>query len=42
MTSRLTARGCVVVLIAVWCATTMGLVRAQGPDVGTEAQRESG
>jgi len=36
------ALGCLAVLIAVLCATTTGLVRAQGPDVGTEAQRESG
>ena len=55
MTSRLTLRGCVAVLIAWLCAVTMGSVRApvlsdavvvgveaQGPDVGTEAQRESG
>jgi mono/diheme cytochrome c family protein len=30
------------VAVAVFGVTTMGLVRAQGPDVGTEAQRESG
>ncbi len=36
------ALGCLAVLIALLCATTMGSVRAQGPDVGTEAQRESG
>ena len=42
MTSRLISRGCVAVLVAVLCAATMQLVRAQGPDLGTEAQRESG
>jgi mono/diheme cytochrome c family protein len=31
-----------VILIAWLCVATTGLVRAQGPDVGTEAQRESG
>jgi mono/diheme cytochrome c family protein len=30
------------VLIALLCALPMGFVRAQGPDLGTEAQRESG
>ena len=34
--------GCVAVLILVLGATRVGWVRAQGPDVGTEAQRESG
>jgi hypothetical protein len=42
MTSGLVSRGCVAVLIAAWCAALTGLVRAAGPDVGTEAQRESG
>ncbi len=42
MTSRLIARGCVAALVAWLCAPTMPLVRAQGPDLGTEAQRESG
>ena len=42
MTSRLISRGCVAVLVALLCAPTMQLVRAQGPDLGTEAQRESG
>ena len=42
MTSRLTPRGFAAILIAVLCAVPMGLVRAQGPDLGTEAQRESG
>jgi mono/diheme cytochrome c family protein len=36
------SRVCLAVLIAVWCAALVGSVRAQGPDVGTEAQRESG
>jgi mono/diheme cytochrome c family protein len=40
MTSRL-RRGCVAALVASLCAVP-GLVRAQAPDVGTEAQRESG
>ena len=34
--------GCVAVLIVVLGATRTGWVHAQGPDVGTEAQRESG
>jgi mono/diheme cytochrome c family protein len=42
MTSRLILRESVAVLIAVSCAAAAGLVCAQGPDVGTEAQRESG
>jgi cytochrome c len=42
MTSRLISRGCLAVLIAMLCAVPMGSVRAQGPDVGTDAQRESG
>jgi mono/diheme cytochrome c family protein len=45
MTSRLKSRGCVALLIALVCAAPAGLtglLRAQGPDVGTEAQRESG
>jgi len=42
MTSRLRFRACVAVLVACVCAPTMPLVRAQGPDLGTEAQRESG
>ena len=41
MTSRLKKLGCVVLLIAL-CRAPMGLVRAQGPDLGTEAQREAG
>ena len=40
MTSRL-RRGCVAVLVASLSAVP-GVVRAQAPDVGTEAQRESG
>ena len=35
-------RWCVAVLFACLCTGTMGSVRTQGPDVGTEAQRESG
>ena len=42
MTCRLTPRVCAVVLIAVLCAALMGSVRAAAPDVGTDAQRESG
>ena len=42
MTARLIARGCVAVLFALLYAGTMEPVRAQGPDIGTEAQRESG
>ena len=42
MSARLLWRWCVVVLFACLCAATMGSVRTQGPDVGTEAQRESG
>jgi mono/diheme cytochrome c family protein len=33
---------CLAVLIASWSGSPAGSVRAQGPDVGTEAQRESG
>ena len=40
MTSRLF--GCVAILIAALCAAMTGRARAQGPDIGTEAQRESG
>lgn len=40
MTSRLT--WCVAILIAALCAAMAGRVRAQAPDVGTEAQRASG
>ena len=42
MISRLIARASVAVLIAVLAGTRMGGVRAQGVDVGTEAQRASG
>jgi len=44
MGPRLIFRGCVAVLSAALCVGTMGSVRTQGqgPDVGTEAQRESG
>jgi len=42
MTSRLISRGAVAVLIGSLYAAPAGSMRAQGPDVGTEAQRESG
>jgi mono/diheme cytochrome c family protein len=42
MTSRVSAHGRVAVLIAVVTAVPAVLVRAQSPDLGTEAQRESG
>lgn len=45
MTSRLIgprALGCLAVLVASLCAAPAGSLRAQAPDVGTEAQRESG
>ncbi len=42
MTSRPISRACLVLLIGVGCVAAMRSVWAQGPDVGTEAQRESG
>ena len=36
------AAWCVAVLIASWSVAPAGSMRAQGPDVGTDAQRESG
>jgi mono/diheme cytochrome c family protein len=42
MTSATALRACAVALIAWLCAVSIGSTRAQGPDVGTEAQRESG
>ena len=36
------SRWCVALLVALLCAPVMPAVRAQGPDLGTEAQRESG
>jgi mono/diheme cytochrome c family protein len=42
MAARLIVPGCVALLSALLYAGTTGSVRAQGPDVGTEAQRESG
>jgi len=45
MTSRLIGPrpiGCVALLAAVLFAAPTGTVRAQGPDIGTDAQRESG
>ncbi len=42
MTSRMISPWWVAVLVTLVCGPTMQLVRAQGPDIGTEAQRESG
>ena len=42
MTFRLILRGCVALLFASLCVGTTGPVQTQGPDLGTEAQRESG
>ncbi|HVG53523.1 MAG TPA: c-type cytochrome [Vicinamibacterales bacterium] len=42
MISRLMSLGCIALLLTVLSAGTSQLVRTQGPDVGTEAQRESG
>ena len=42
MSARLISRGWVAVLIGVWCAVPLAVVRAAGQDLGTEAQRESG
>jgi mono/diheme cytochrome c family protein len=42
MMSPLVSRGSVAVLIALLVAAPLGSVRAQGPDLGTDAQRESG
>ena len=42
MSSRLITLGCVALLFASLCVGTRGPARAQGPDIGTEAQRESG
>ena len=42
MTSVAVRRGCFALLVVWSCAVAMGSVRAQGPDLGTEAQRESG
>jgi mono/diheme cytochrome c family protein len=44
MSARLVARACCGALIAVWCVALAGSrgARAAAPDVGTEAQRESG
>ena len=42
MTSRLISLASVAFLIASMCAARTGFVRAAGPDIGTEAQRESG
>jgi mono/diheme cytochrome c family protein len=42
MTFRWMLRGCVAVLFVSLCVGTTGPVQTQGPDLGTEAQRESG
>jgi mono/diheme cytochrome c family protein len=42
MIARLTRHACVVVLLVLLSVAPAGFVRAQGPDLGTEAQRESG
>jgi mono/diheme cytochrome c family protein len=42
MTARLVLRGCAAALLALLGAPTTGLLQAQGPEVGTEAQREAG
>ena len=42
MTSRMFTRRALGVLIASWCATLAGSINAQSPDIGTDAQRESG
>ncbi len=42
MTAGVFSRGCVVVLSAGLCAALTGSARAASPDLGTEAQRESG
>ncbi|MGE0702515.1 MAG: c-type cytochrome [Vicinamibacterales bacterium] len=42
MIPRLRSHGVVVTLLACWSAGTIVSVDAQGPDLGTEAQRESG
>ena len=42
MTPRLIAHACAAVLLVSLCAGIMGSVDAQGPDLGTDAQRASG
>lgn len=42
MTSSMFARRALVVLTAAWCASLAGSITAQSPDIGTDAQRESG
>jgi mono/diheme cytochrome c family protein len=39
---RAMSRGCLAILVALWCAAQTGSMRAAAPDIGTEAQRESG
>jgi mono/diheme cytochrome c family protein len=42
MTFVTALRWCFAVLVAAWCAVSLGSVRTTAQDVGTEAQRESG
>jgi mono/diheme cytochrome c family protein len=42
VTARLTWRGTAIAGVAVWCATAVASVRAQSPDLGTDAQRAAG
>ena len=42
MTAPLIFRWCLAGVLATWCAMTVGRLRAQGPDLGTDAQREAG
>ncbi|HMI31887.1 MAG TPA: c-type cytochrome, partial [Candidatus Limnocylindrales bacterium] len=39
---RAMSRGCLAILVALLCAAPAGSMRAAAPDIGTEAQRESG
>jgi cbb3-type cytochrome c oxidase subunit III len=42
MTSRTFIRGALVALTGLWCAALAGSINAQSPEIGTDAQRESG
>ncbi|MEO8522433.1 MAG: c-type cytochrome, partial [Acidobacteriota bacterium] len=42
MTARLAVRWSAAALLAAWCAAAAGTMRAAAPDVGSDAQRESG
>ncbi len=42
MTARFAVRGSVAALLAAWCVAAAGTMRAAAPDVGSDAQRESG